>query len=678
MTRIFSLFFLAVFVAGAVAADFDEVLSNVASYDYGDSRENLTTLSDMLRDASDDALQLAEYEKAMLEVVADKKTTFAAKQFLCKELSIMGTEQSVPTLAKLLRKEETADIARYALERIPGEQVDEALVAAMKKTKGTVKVGIINTIGERQIEDATQDLGKLLTNKDADVAMAAAAALGKIGTDASATLLGEALMQTEGRVREVAVDAYLKNADAFVQAGEKAKAAAIYTPLFAETESIPTRSAALTGLAKTVENPTELIVDVLESDENQDIKAVAISMVHQCKRDMDLNAIAATMPELDALGQVQLLTAFRVKGDSAVRDAVINALDSENEEVSLTAIQALAAVGTKADAVRLAKVAAETTGDKKEAAKEALSRLNANGTNAAIVSAIADADAATKVELVEAVGERQMTESVPTLIDAARDAQVRVRVAALKALSQVASPNDLNSLIELLINAQSNAERREAERTVVSVAKEIEEKDEQGDAVIAAMATVEDMQAKSSLMLVAGRIGDPDALPIMRDALSSENNDLKRAAILSLSEWPTPEPLTDLKTVAQTAEEPSHKVLALRGYIQLIGLESDRPKSETVAMYKDAIDMAENVGEKRMALSGLSEVRSAEAMYLAAEYLDNSELQGEAEIAVLGNAWRANDADPEKVKPILQKVYENTDDDDIKRGAKQLLDRLEQ
>lgn len=678
MTRIISLLLFIVLPIGIFAADFDDVLKKIGSYDYGDSRENLTTLSEMLRKISGDALKLTEYEKAMLELLAAKETTFAAKQYLCKELSIMGTEQSVPTLAKLLQKEETADIARYALERIPGDKVDATLLVAMQKTKGKVRVGVINTIGERQIKAATPYLGQLLTNKDTDIAMAAAAALGKIATDESATLLGSSLLKLDGQVRNVAVDAYLKNADVFFNAGDKAKAEAIYEPLFAETESVPTRSAALTGLIKTVDNPSNLIVQILQKDENPTVKAVAISSVHQCERDMDLPAIAAAMANLDALGQIQLLTAFRIKGNPVVRDAVAKAVDSDDEDVSIAAIQALAVIGDKMDAERLAMLAASSTGDKKEIIKEALARLNADGTNEAIITAIPNADAKTKVELVESIGERLMTASIPTLLDAARDENVRVRVAALKALSQVSSPADINALIDLLINAQSDAERRESERMVVAVATKIDDKNKQGDAVLDAIKKVDDIKTKSSLMLVAGSIGDPDALPILRQALSSEDNEIKRAAILSLSEWPTPEPLKDLQDAAGAAAEPSQKVLALRGYIRLIGLESDRAKPETVALYKTALDLATDAGEKRMALSGLGKVRCPAAMFLAAEYLDDPELKGEAEIAVMENSWSTGDADRDKVKAVLQKVYENTDDERLKRGAKQMLDQFNQ
>ena len=680
MNRILtSILLIAVFAVGAAAADFQSVLQQVAAYDYGDSRESLTTLSDMLRQAADDAAQLAEYEKAMLDVLAAKQTPFAAKQYLCKELSIMGTGASVPTLAKMLKKEETADIARYALERIPGEAVDAALIKAAKKSKGNVKIGVINTLGNRRVSAAVKTLKKALGDKNRDVAMAAAAALGKIGTHETATILGEVLASATGELRRSAVQAYLDNAFAFLKAGEKNNAQSIYQMLFTERESMPTRIAALTGLAHTVNEPTTLIVDVLQ-DDNRDarLKAAAIGLVHQCKRPLDIGAIADVLPGLQPLAKVQLLTALRVRGDKAARDQVLAAINDENDDVSIAAIKALAAIGSKDDVVLLAGLAAESTGDKQNAARQSLALLNAPGVDEAVLAALNEVDAKAKTELVQAVGDRKMETAVPTLMNIARDKNARVRVAALKSLGQLAAPADLPALIGLLIDAQSDGERREAERTVVAVSSKMTENEKRGDAVMQALPKVKDIKAKSSLMIVLGRLGVADALPIFREALASPDADLKRAAILALSEWPTPEPLDDLLNVAGAAKEASHRVLALRGYIRLAGLESDRPKPETVAMYKTALDLAENTAEKRMALSGLSKVHCPKALLLAGEYLDDPDLKEEAEIAVMDNAWRTRNVKTGERKAVLQKVYEQTTDDETKRDAKKLIDEYKE
>lgn len=678
MIRTLTLILLVYTLTTVTAADFSTVLQDVVKYDYGDSREALSTLSDLMRNACEDETKLAEYEKEILAALQSEKTTFAAKQYLCKELSIFGTEESVPTLEKMLENDKQADMSRYALERIPGEKVDDALLKVMKNTSGLVKVGIINTIGERAVKSAVKDLKELVTDKDDEIAAAAVAALGKIGTDESSAVLAQVVAKSD-KVRNVAVEAYLKNADSFENMGEKTKAEKIYTQLFNKQESIPAQSAALTGLVRTVEDPTKLIVNILsDQEQSPQVKAVAISMIHQCNRNMDLKAIAEIMPDQSEAAQVQILTAFRVKGDKSVHDEVRKALKNENDEISGAAIKAISVLGDKSDVKLLAQIIAESSDEKKEIAKEALARLNAKGVDEAIIAAIPQVDPAVRVEIVESIGERQMTSSVPVLLESAKDDNARVRVSALKALSQVASTDDLPKLIDLLINAESNAERREAERTVVAVSQKISEVEKQGDEIIKALGSTKDIAAKSSLMLVLGRIGDAEALPMLQDALASEDGELKRAAILALTEWPNPQPLENLKAAAKTAGESTHKVLALRGFITLIGLESNRSRSETVGLYKEALDMAENVGEKRMVLSGLSKVHSLEALELAATYLDNEDVKGEAEIAVVENGFYSRNQKTESRKQALQKVANSTSDERIKEGAMQLLNAYDE
>lgn len=673
MSRIqISMLFILLTAVIGLSADFTGTLATVAKYDYGDSREALTTLSDMLRQASGNAQQLAEYEKTLLVTLAAPDTKFAAKQYLCRELSIMGTQASAPTLAKMLYDSQTADIARYALERIPGAGVDAALLKAAKKTSGLSQVGIINTIGERRIESSVKVLGKALKNKDAQIVAAAAAALGKIGNTATAELLAKAQSVVAPAVRPAVVDAYLHNADILLKNSKKAEAESIYCQMYAAQEAMPTRSAALTGLVRTVENPTEFIISVLRN-EPLALQAVAVSLIHQCKRPMDLPAIAAELPKLQPQTQVQLLTAFKIKGDTVVRPAVLAAVENDNAEVSATAISALAALGEASDVTALATIVATASDDKKDAAKESLARLNAAGTDEAILKSFESATGPTQVALVEAVGDRNMTSSTPVLFQMTQNDNRRVRVAAFKALGLVATPADLPNLIDALVKCDGDAERREGERAVVAISRKISDAYKQGDAVIAALPSATSVAAKSSLMLVLGRIGDSKALPILQQALKGKDADLQRAAILSLSEWPTAAPINDMLSVAKAAADPSLGILALRGFITLLGVESERTKSETTALYKTALDLAVNVGEKRLALSGLGKVNSGEAFDLAAQYLVNPEVKAEAELAVIENAMRLGNQKTDARKAIMKKIGEQSEDERIKRAVQQFL-----
>ncbi len=234
-------------VSAGKGSEMDELLAKVKTYDWGQSRLPLTEVSDKIREAYGEPAKLKEIEKSLIAVLASD-ATYAGKQFVCRELSIIGTEQSVPTLAKMLTDEKLSDMARYALERIPGAAVDAALREAMAKTGGKVKVGIINSLGERRDAKAAAALSKLIGDSDEMVACAAAAALGKIGGPEATEAMAKAKGTASGRLRMVVLDAYLKCADKLAAEGKKKDANAIYKELYEPDMPAVVRTAALRGM----------------------------------------------------------------------------------------------------------------------------------------------------------------------------------------------------------------------------------------------------------------------------------------------------------------------------------------------------------------------------------------------------------------------------------------------
>jgi HEAT repeat protein len=139
-------------------------------------------------------------------------------------------------------------MARYALERIPGTAVDEALRGALRKAKGKPKVGIINSLGQRRDKRAVRALSRLISNSDKMVAIAAAAALGQIADSRATEALAEAKDKTSGKLQMVVLDSYLRCADQLVADGEKASAMSIYRALQKKDMPKPIQTAALTGM----------------------------------------------------------------------------------------------------------------------------------------------------------------------------------------------------------------------------------------------------------------------------------------------------------------------------------------------------------------------------------------------------------------------------------------------
>ncbi len=229
------------------------LLEKVKAYDFGQSRQALTEISDEIRKAYGKPEELKKFEASLIEVLkSDAK--YAGKQYACRELSIIGTEQSVPVLAGMLTSAEYSDMARYAVERIPGEAASKALLDAMPKAQGNAKVGIVNSLGERGCTAAAPAIAQLVNNSDKVLAGAAISALGKIGGPEALKGLDKALHSAPEAQKMLVYDAYLKVAEKMLAAGDKIGAQKIYAGLNKEGVPQLVRSAAMKGMVKSTQS----------------------------------------------------------------------------------------------------------------------------------------------------------------------------------------------------------------------------------------------------------------------------------------------------------------------------------------------------------------------------------------------------------------------------------------
>lgn len=95
----------------------DELMTKAARYKIGQSRKYLADLSERIRNAEGSEKALQNFETKMLDLLNSDATT-DCKNYIMKELSWMGSENSIPTLEELSNNEDTADMANFALKRL--------------------------------------------------------------------------------------------------------------------------------------------------------------------------------------------------------------------------------------------------------------------------------------------------------------------------------------------------------------------------------------------------------------------------------------------------------------------------------------------------------------------------------------------------------------------------------
>jgi HEAT repeat protein len=224
----------------------DQTFETLKTFDWGSDPKTLNAIDEAVLATRDDAAARQDLE-ARLAAVLKTDAPHAAKDYVCRQLRIIGTAASVPVLAELLSDKALSHLARYALERIPAPEAARAMRDALPKLDNPLKIGVMESLGTRQDTASVPALVALLADTDAAVARSAALALGAISDPAAARGLRQAKPETE-EVKVAVIDASFACAEQLLAAGQKLEAMAVYKAFAGEQQPKHVRLAATRGM----------------------------------------------------------------------------------------------------------------------------------------------------------------------------------------------------------------------------------------------------------------------------------------------------------------------------------------------------------------------------------------------------------------------------------------------
>jgi HEAT repeat protein len=606
---------LALVLIGPPPGAGDELLQEVAAYRYGQSREALFRLRERVRASLANPSDRQEMERQLVELV-ESDATVEAREFACRELRLIGTASAVPALARLLDDTRRGEAALFALASIPAAEATDALSATLEASSGRLQVALIHALAQRGIAHPAFD--RLAGEEDPEVAAAATWALGQTGNiDDARRILSAHPASLEGR------EAALRIAERSGDAGEP-----VFRQLLAPREPAVVRVAALQGIVRL--GGAAALPD-LAATLRSDAAPLQAEAIRLAAFGDGVDLLIEATPDLQPPARRRALIALGEARVSRALPLMLASLNAADEGERTAALAGVGALGGPAQVPLLAERAATATGPEQEAARAALAGLRGPGVDEALVAAIPPAVGGTKRELVRAAGRRNAATATDTLLEATASSRADVRIAALRALRQIAPTKAVPPMAALLLDAGTLAERREAERTLAAILKR--HPDTPLDPAVGAFESATTVEARVSIVSAVGQSGRDEGLPFLRQALASEEADLRRAAVLALTEWPTPAPAPDLLAVARGETEGSVPVLALRGYVRLVSAPSALLAEEVTARLAPALDVA-GPEERKAVLAALQKHACAESLTLARTLLEDPEVAAEARLAV--------------------------------------------
>ncbi len=658
--------------AAADKATLDAAFAQLAGYDFGGDATALTTIGNLVTASYGKAAERKELASRLTGVLTSAAPR-GAKDFACRQLAIIGTADEVPALAPLLADEQLSHMARYALERIPGPEAEEALRQALRKVQGKLLVGVINSLGARRMVAAVDDLASLLSSDDPAVAQAAAAALGKIGPSALGPL-EQAWTQpsTPVPVRTAVADALLRCAEGLLAEGKRDEAAAVYDRLIrADVPSVRIAAARGAVLARQAAGAA-LLGSYLESADRELFRA-ALVLAREVPGQELTKALTAPLDRLALEQRIHVLEALGDRLDRAATSALLAQTQHGDKQVRLAAIRALARLGDAASVPRLMELAAGDDPEVAQAATAALANLPGKDADAVIQAFLGNENPKVRRAAIEVLGHRRVATAAPAVLRAAADADESIRLAAIKALGEIADLALLPGIVALLLNASSEKERLAIEVALAAACVRSSNREACLAAVAAGLGSAKP-EAKTSLLRTLGRLGGEGALKAVRAALHDPLESVRDVAVRILADWPDPSAGNDLLALAKTSQSKTHKILALRGYIRLIA-QGDSSPEERLAACNEALRLAERDEERKLVLGVLGGVPRVDALAMVVPLLAQPGTRDEAVAAAVAIAEKIVGSHPSQAADAMKQVLANTASAEIQQRAKEVLQR---
>ncbi len=614
------------FTTGVSMRPDESTYKQISQYDFGKSREALAAIRAEIRSVPIGAYD--RIEASLLEQLDAPGITYAGKQFVCRMLRRVGSAKSVPALTIMLADKELSHMARFALQHMPAPEAGAALRTAMGQLKGDLLAGVIGSLGQRGENKAVEEIAKAAASTNYNVANAAVMALGRIGTpDAAAAL---AKISVSANLASLKDNSLLMCADNMVESDPE-PAIAIYRKLSKSGSNTAVKIAAYQGLIKADPQSRVSTALTLLKSNNVALKQSAGKFIAELEGSGVTIQLGQQLKKLEPETKAVLLAALESRADKAAAPYVAEEVSSRNDSVRLAAVQALGVVGT-ADEVELLARTSTQQGEIGKAAMASLGKITGRGVSKKFAQvAVGKAPVPVRVNAIESIIDRNDAEAVDSLLEAAADDDTRVRAAAYKAIGQLGGPREVRSLAKMLVETNRSSARAAMKKALRTIVARLENPD--ASPIIAAMSKA-DAEGKAALLEVLPEIGDSASLAAVRSQLDSDNAEVKKAAVRALAQWPNSQPLDKMLDVAAEGDDAATRILALRGYIKLISLPSNRSSAESVKLLEKAMQIAERTQEKRTVLGALPNYPGPEAIALAQKARSDTALAAEAVLAI--------------------------------------------
>jgi HEAT repeat protein len=585
----------------------------------------------------------ALFARALLASVAGSRDKNVAA-FLLSQIQAAGKKESIRPLAGYLADETLAGPAAAALRTIGGPEAARALLKSLDAAPPAARSAIIKSLGELRSREAVKKILRYAESAEEGLRRTALFALANIGDPAAGPILSKSRVAASFRERAQAPSLYLLFARRLVEAGRTAQgldAARAVVDSYVRPEESHLAAEALALIVSALgERALPDLLRAMDSP-HHDYRGAALALTSS------IPGIGATARWVERAAQcgpdvrAEVTEMLGRRGDASALPFVRESLLSRDKLVRLAAIPAAARLGGEAvfpDLLRLVGTADE---DEAAALRTALLGYRAGLVVLECVRILESTPLPGKAILIEVLGEKGAREEIDRVFALAQDPEKAVRSAAVGALANLAGEKDLPRLVSMLETAIDGDDILRLQEAVASAVRRNPDPMKRADALLELLKNAPPTR-KIAILRVLPKVGGTRPLQAAVEEYGSADAQVQSVAVYALSQWPDHQAADELLRIAKTTRTKKHLLLAVDGYVRLIG-RANMSNPKKLELLQGLLALPMDDADRKTVLTGVASVREPESLRLLSGYLANPTLR---ETAAAGLLDLASEQDP--------------------------------
>ncbi len=617
-------------------------------------------------------------EQAYIKVLAQAQNKGREPlAFVIRQLQIIGTDASVPSLAKYLTDKNVAGPAARALASINTPAAQDALVSALKASTADTQNDIINAVGTAKIAAAEPILLEMLSqsglnvNTEKDLLYA----ISRCGSKASLATLAKKAAATNYTMEPTgANEAYITLIKNIAASGDTKTALKEAGNLSKKAQK-----------AKAGQSTIAALEIIMAANPEKSAKEVVKALKSPCREyrnaallyagDDATDEIIKVLAKADTEVKIDILNWLGVRRQQTTLATVLPYIQNENNDIASAAAWAAVKIGGDEAIPALVELLTSADLDKIALGKEALNSFNGN-ICPAVANAIGTANTDEgKIACIELLSNRK-ADAYFSKIYELTSASGDVQKAAYNALQNVVTEKELAQLYTSLEKADKMAVPSVQKAIIAALSSQ--PKDKQYQIIEAQMAK----SGKKELYYnVLAGIGEEKALAqIVEGFKNSSNETQKREAFGALLNWNGFEAADILYAISKSDEDEYYTGQALVALINKIK-NSGLSNENRLIFLRNAMEvaMANSKTADREKIEILKQIQGTNTflgLIYAGKFLDEKPLQQAACQAVMNIALNNKAYYGEEVTALLNKVIERLSGQDSEYQKKAIQKHL--